>query len=125
MFFKLPPKPCRDNFNRGAFQAFNIIEVGMIHFFEKRSHGLRNTFVVVNPADGFIDLALDMNFYLKAVTVHLTAFVVIREARQSVSCLKAEIFDNLCTHGNVLRVRIGLSLPPSIAKFLQVHGQPH
>ena len=125
VFFKLPPEPSRHDLNRGALQAFDIIEVGMVHFLQKRSHGLRNAFVVVNPADGFVDLTFDMNFHLEAVTVHLTAFVVVRQARQSVSCLKAEIFDNSCAHGNSLRVRIGLSLPPSIAKFPQVHGQPY
>jgi hypothetical protein len=125
VFFKLPPKPSCHDLNRGALEAFNIIEVGMIHFLQKRSHGLRNAFVVVNPADGFVDLTFDMNFHLEAVTVHLTAFVVIRQTRQSVSCLKAEIFDNSCAHGNSLGVRIGLSPPPSIAKFSHVHGQPY
>lgn len=102
IILKLPPEPSSHNFNGRAFKAFDVIEVGMIHHLEERIHRLRNALVIVNPADGFIDLALDMNLDLKTVTVHLTAFVVLRKAGKCVGGFEAEVFDESGAHDRLV-----------------------
>jgi hypothetical protein len=98
ILLKFAPKPSRHHFDRWAFQSFNIVQVAVIHAVDQRFHGIRDAFVVVNPADLRVHLALDMNLHLKAMAVHLPAFMVSGEARQSVGCFKAKVLDDSCAH---------------------------
>ncbi len=53
----------------------------MIHHLKKRLHRLRDAFVIVNPTHFLVHLALDVDLDLKTMPVHLTAFMVLRQAR--------------------------------------------
>lgn len=95
---KFSPKPGCHNLDGRTFESLDIIEVAVIHHSEQGGHRLGYAFMVVNPANFFIDLALDMDLHFEAVSVHLTAFVVLREARQRVGGFEAKIFDESGAH---------------------------
>lgn len=70
----------------------------MIHLVDQWLHGIRNTLMIVNPTDLGIHLPFDMNLNLKAMPVHLSAFVIGREAGQSVGRFKAEVLNDSSAH---------------------------
>ena len=102
---KLPPKPSRHDLNRGAFQALDVIKVSVVHHFQQRSHRFGDTFVVVDPADGFIHFSLDVDLHLEAVAMHLTTLVVIRKAGKSMGGFEIEVLDESCAHIDVFLAR--------------------
>lgn len=101
IFFEFSPEPGGHDLDGRAFETFDIVEVAVIHLFKKGAHGIGNTLVVVNPADLGIHLALDVNLNLEAVTVHLTAFVVVGKAGKGVGRFEAEVLDDSGTHGSL------------------------
>lgn len=71
----------------------------MIEFFDQRLHRVADAFVVVNPANRFIDHALDRDPHVKRVSVHLPAFVALRQGGQRVCGFKVKIFIESRDHG--------------------------
>jgi hypothetical protein len=99
IFFELPPEPASHDFNGRTFKALDAVEITVIHHFEERLHGLGDALVIVNPADLRIDLTFDVNFHLKTVAVHLTAFMVVGQAWKGMGRFEAEVFNHSGTHG--------------------------
>ena len=70
----------------------------MVHLIDEWLHGVRDTLVVVNPADFRIHLTFNVDLDLKAMAMHLAAFMVAGQAGQSVSRFEAEVLDDSCAH---------------------------
>jgi hypothetical protein len=102
---KLPPEPSRHDLNRGTFQPFNVIKIGVVHHFQQRSHRLGNSLMVVDPADGFIHFTFNVDLHLEAVPMHLTALMVVRKAGKGMGGFEMEVLDESCAHIDVFLAR--------------------
>ena len=73
----------------------------MVEQFEQRIHGIGYALMIIDPADGFIDFAFDGDGDLKAVTVHVPAFVAIGQTWQGVCSFKAKFFGQTSSHESI------------------------
>ena len=85
------PEPCGHVFDRGIFEALDFVEAGVIEKSEQRLDSLADGCVVVNPAKVRIDLALDGNLDLEAVSVHPAARVAGRDVGQGLGGFEGEV----------------------------------
>ena len=92
------PEPGAHVFDSGIFQAFNLVEIGMVQLFQQWGHRLADLRVIVDPANLRIDLSLNRNLDLEAVPVHFLALVILRNVGQCLGRFECEIFGQACTH---------------------------
>ena len=89
--FQFSPEPLRHVFNRWVLQAFNVVEVRMVEYFQKWLHGLADLGVVVNPSGFRIDVPVDRHFDFKTVSVYAATFVTLWSLRQSLCRFESEV----------------------------------
>ena len=89
--FQLSPEPLRHVFNRWVLQAYDLVEVRVVEYFQKWLHGLADLGVVVNPSGFRIDVPIDRHFNLKTVSVYAAAFVTFWGLRQSLCRFESEV----------------------------------
>ena len=75
---ELSPEPSGEDFDGGAFEPFDIVEVCVVELVEQRIHSLGDFLMVIDPADLRVYFAFDMDFDLEGVSMHLAAFMVLR-----------------------------------------------
>jgi hypothetical protein len=86
------PKPGGEVFDGGIWEAFDLVEVGVIENVEEGGHGDADAGVVVNPAHVRVDFAFDDNFDFEAVAMHLAARMVGGDVGEGLGCFEGEIF---------------------------------
>ncbi len=80
----------------------------MVEQLDQRIHRIGNPLVIIDPADGFIDLSFHRDRDLETVSMHLAALVPLRKTGQSVCCFKTKFFGEPCAHkGNQSFLRSG------------------
>ena len=98
------PEPFRHVFDRWVLQAFDIVEVRVVEYFQKWLHGLADLRVVINPSDFRIDVAIDRYFDFKTVSVHPAAFVTLRGLRQSLGRFESEVLGQARSHDDEITI---------------------
>ncbi len=70
----------------------------MVEQLDQRIHRIGNPLVIIDPADGFIDLSFHRDRDLETVSMHLAALVPLRKTRQGMSSFKTKFLGESCAH---------------------------
>ncbi len=96
------PEPSRHQFNGRIFQAWCVIEMGVVELFDNRTHRRTDEGMIVKPTGFGIHFAFHGNFDFKSVAMNLRALVPWRHFGQTLRGFDNKIFRETNLHRRVV-----------------------